>query len=180
MHLTSLLPSTTRTLPSCGPALSIVAEYLRCQSRRPPAVPRLLRPVLSRPAPLAPVARQRPLEHTRALSLPRTLARPSFTGIARDALLAAAPELSGVPAEFIRHGLRAKAPQMLPGIAALVPSRLSTSPRLECYVRLPASRNESRTKRKLNQPEVDWIFETVMTSLIPCTYSRSSPSPRRY
>ncbi|KAJ6565616.1 hypothetical protein DFH09DRAFT_1314907 [Mycena vulgaris] len=69
-----------------------------------------------------------PTSRTGALSLPRTLARPPFTGIARDALLAAAPELSGVPAEFIRHGLRAKAPQMLPGIAALVPSRPPTSP----------------------------------------------------
>ncbi|KAJ6573060.1 hypothetical protein DFH09DRAFT_1362206 [Mycena vulgaris] len=37
----------------------------------------------------------------------------------RDALLAVAPELSGMPAEFIRHCMRAKAPQMLAGIAAL-------------------------------------------------------------
>ncbi|KAJ6573033.1 hypothetical protein DFH09DRAFT_1261028 [Mycena vulgaris] len=61
------------------------------------------------------------------LSLPRTLARPPFTDIARDALLAAAPDLSNVPAEFIRHGLRAKAPQMLAGITALAPSHLPTS-----------------------------------------------------
>ncbi|KAJ6573000.1 hypothetical protein DFH09DRAFT_1277166 [Mycena vulgaris] len=44
-----------------------------------------------------------------ALSLPRARARPPFTDIARDALLAAAPELSNVAAEFVRHGLRAKA-----------------------------------------------------------------------
>ncbi|KAJ6565508.1 hypothetical protein DFH09DRAFT_1314806 [Mycena vulgaris] len=62
-----------------------------------------------------------------ALSLPPTLARPPFTDIGRHALLAAAPELSGLPAELIRHGLRAKPPQMLAGIAALAPSHLPTS-----------------------------------------------------
>ncbi|KAJ6573009.1 hypothetical protein DFH09DRAFT_1312290 [Mycena vulgaris] len=46
-----------------------------------------------------------------ALSLPRNLARaPALTDIPRDALLAVAPELSGVSAELIRHSLRAKAP----------------------------------------------------------------------
>ncbi|KAJ6509808.1 hypothetical protein DFH09DRAFT_1264948 [Mycena vulgaris] len=70
-----------------------------------------------------------------ALSLPRTLARPPFTEVMT--LLAAAPELSGVPAEFIRHGLRAKAPQMLAGIAAPAPSHLPTSlPRMHLPAKL--------------------------------------------
>ncbi|KAJ7441210.1 hypothetical protein FB451DRAFT_1298914, partial [Mycena latifolia] len=59
-----------------------------------------------------------------AMTLPRTLARPQFTDVSRDALAAAAPELAAIPAEFIRHGLRAKAPQMLAGIQALAPSHV--------------------------------------------------------
>ncbi|KAJ6464698.1 hypothetical protein DFH09DRAFT_1295593 [Mycena vulgaris] len=62
-----------------------------------------------------------------ALSLPPTLARPPFTDIGHHALLAAALELSGLPAELIRHRLCAKPPQMLAGIAALAPSHLPTS-----------------------------------------------------
>ncbi|KAJ7450760.1 hypothetical protein FB451DRAFT_1410093 [Mycena latifolia] len=59
-----------------------------------------------------------------AVTLPRTLARPQFTDVSRDALAAAAPELAAVPAKFIRHDLRAKAPQMLAGIQALAPSHV--------------------------------------------------------
>ncbi|KAJ7201145.1 hypothetical protein GGX14DRAFT_699569 [Mycena pura] len=59
-----------------------------------------------------------------AIKLPRTLARPPFADIARDALAAAAPDLAAVPADFIRHGLRATAPAMLAGIAALAPSHV--------------------------------------------------------
>ncbi|KAJ6588161.1 hypothetical protein B0H19DRAFT_1098183 [Mycena capillaripes] len=62
-----------------------------------------------------------------AMKLPRELARPPFTDISRDALAAAAPELANVPADFIRHGLRAKAAQMQAGIAALAPSHLPPS-----------------------------------------------------
>ncbi|KAJ7824756.1 hypothetical protein B0H14DRAFT_3110858 [Mycena olivaceomarginata] len=75
-----------------------------------------------------------------ALQLPRTLARPPFTDISRDALAAAAPELTAVPAEFIRHGLRAKGPHMQAGIAALAPSHLPTSlprDRLPPALRIP-------------------------------------------
>ncbi|KAJ7618608.1 hypothetical protein FB45DRAFT_981190 [Roridomyces roridus] len=61
------------------------------------------------------------------MQLPRTLARPAFTDVSREALAAAAPDLAAVPAEFIRHGLRAKAPQMQAGIAALAPSHLPQS-----------------------------------------------------
>ncbi|KAJ7151301.1 hypothetical protein C8R43DRAFT_924179 [Mycena crocata] len=62
-----------------------------------------------------------------ALQLPRNLARPQFTDVSRDALAAASPELASVPAEFIRHGLRTKTPQMMAGISALAPSHLPTS-----------------------------------------------------
>ncbi|KAJ7716281.1 hypothetical protein B0H16DRAFT_1678426 [Mycena metata] len=47
-------------------------------------------------------------------------AASQFTDISRDTLAA-------VPAEFIRQGLRAKAPQMQAGIAALAPSHLPPS-----------------------------------------------------
>ncbi|KAJ6565581.1 hypothetical protein DFH09DRAFT_1081729 [Mycena vulgaris] len=40
--------------------------------------------------------------------------------------------------------------------------------RLWCYGRLPSTQGESRTKRKLNESEVEWMFERVMTGLIPC------------
>ncbi|KAJ7856784.1 hypothetical protein B0H13DRAFT_2254618 [Mycena leptocephala] len=68
-----------------------------------------------------------PAPSSSALSLPRTLARPPFTDISRDALATAAPELAAVPTEFIRHGLRAKSPQMQASIAALAPSHLPPS-----------------------------------------------------
>ncbi|KAJ6573012.1 hypothetical protein DFH09DRAFT_1362185 [Mycena vulgaris] len=92
--------------------------------------------------------RRRPRRHARR-ALPAAHAR---TDIARDALLAAALELSGVLAEFIRHGLRAKAPLMLAGIAALASSHLPTSfPRSHLpaalSVPLRASLTPSRTPR---------------------------------
>ncbi|KAJ7620142.1 hypothetical protein FB45DRAFT_1006795 [Roridomyces roridus] len=62
-----------------------------------------------------------------AIQLPRTLARPAFTDISREALAAASPDLDRVPAEFVRHGLLAKATQMQAGIAALAPSHLPQS-----------------------------------------------------
>ncbi|KAJ7151309.1 hypothetical protein C8R43DRAFT_1004786 [Mycena crocata] len=62
-----------------------------------------------------------------ALRLPRNLARPQITDISRDALAAASPELESVPAEFIQHGLRVKAPQMMAGISVLAPSHLPTA-----------------------------------------------------
>ncbi|KAJ7018063.1 hypothetical protein C8F04DRAFT_977979 [Mycena alexandri] len=61
------------------------------------------------------------------IQMPRKLERPPFTDISRDTLTAAAPELAAVPAEFIRQGLRTKAPQMQAGIAALAPSHLPPS-----------------------------------------------------
>lgn len=45
------------------------------------------------------------------IQLPRTLSRPSFTEVSRDSIMAVAPELANVPAEYIRRGLRPKAHQ---------------------------------------------------------------------
>ncbi|KAJ7904993.1 hypothetical protein B0H13DRAFT_2233835 [Mycena leptocephala] len=59
--------------------------------------------------------------------LPRTLVRPSFTEVARDALLAASPDLGNVSVEFIRKNLLATAPQMLAGTSALSPSHLPSA-----------------------------------------------------
>ncbi|KAJ6589058.1 hypothetical protein B0H19DRAFT_1216523 [Mycena capillaripes] len=56
--------------------------------------------------------------------LPRTLVRPSFTEVSREALLAASPDLGNVSVEFIRKNLLATAPQMLAGTSALSPSHL--------------------------------------------------------
>ena len=43
------------------------------------------------------------------VQLPRTLARPCFVEVSREAIIAAAPELANVPAEYIRKSLRSKA-----------------------------------------------------------------------
>lgn len=81
---------------------------------------------------------------TPTVQLPRTLARPPFLEVSREAIMAVAPELANVPAEYIRRGLRPKAYQyvtsfisilmihsfcrMLAGIAALsMPSSMSKS-----------------------------------------------------
>ena len=45
------------------------------------------------------------------IQLPRTLSRPAFTDVSRDAIMAVAPELASVPPEYIRRGLRPKAHQ---------------------------------------------------------------------
>ncbi|GLB39721.1 putative homolog of CLP1 of Coprinus cinereus and of Schizophyllum commune [Lyophyllum shimeji] len=71
-----------------------------------------------------------------AVQLPRTLARPPFAEVSRDAITAVAPELANVPAEYIRRGLRPRANEMLAGMSALAPSHMPSSmPRS----RLPAS-----------------------------------------
>ncbi|KAJ6573056.1 hypothetical protein DFH09DRAFT_1459423 [Mycena vulgaris] len=101
-----------RYLPDVG--LDAVPVILRVSAlaapSRPTRSPRLL-PVPPRPAPVAPklVPRRprRPLEHRHARRA--LLPRKPFTDIAY-ALFAAASELSDIYAEFIRHGLRAKAP----------------------------------------------------------------------
>lgn len=49
--------------------------------------------------------------HSPTIQLPRTLARPPFAEVSRDAIKAAAPELLNVPVEYIRRGLTEKALQ---------------------------------------------------------------------
>ncbi|KAG6851850.1 hypothetical protein C0991_005501 [Blastosporella zonata] len=80
-----------------------------------------------------------------SVQLPRTLARPPYAEVSRQAIAAAAPELADVPAEYIRRGLRPMANEyvqvssfhliisikrcrrMLAGISALAPSHLPSS-----------------------------------------------------
>ncbi|KAJ6573052.1 hypothetical protein DFH09DRAFT_1362204 [Mycena vulgaris] len=125
---------------------SFLDRHCNIPGRVPPAVPRLLRAVPPRAprrcarAGTATTATLSPARPAGSLSRAHSPARPPFTDIARDTLLAAAPGLSGVPAEFIRHGLRAMAPQMLAGIGTLAPSHLPTSlPRSPLPTSLPRS-----------------------------------------
>jgi hypothetical protein len=46
-----------------------------------------------------------------SVQLPRNLARPPFTEVSRDSIIAAAPELASVAVEDIRAELRSKASQ---------------------------------------------------------------------
>ncbi|TFK75572.1 hypothetical protein BDN72DRAFT_831850 [Pluteus cervinus] len=70
-----------------------------------------------------------PIHAAHSVQLPRTLARPAFTEVSNDAITAVAPELASVPPEYIRRGLRSKAPQMLAGVSAAssIPSSLPRS-----------------------------------------------------
>ncbi|PPQ84204.1 hypothetical protein CVT24_004143, partial [Panaeolus cyanescens] len=61
------------------------------------------------------------------VQLPRTLSRPQFSEVSREAIIAVTPELANVPPEYIRRGLRPKAQQMLSAISALPSSHLPTS-----------------------------------------------------
>lgn len=45
------------------------------------------------------------------VQLPRSLARPPFLEVSHEAIMAVAPELANVPAEYVRRGLRPKANQ---------------------------------------------------------------------
>jgi len=62
-----------------------------------------------------------------SVQLPRRLDRPRFCEVSRDAIMAAAPELAEVPAEYIRRGLLNDANKMLAGISSLAPSHLPSS-----------------------------------------------------
>ena len=59
-----------------------------------------------------------------SVQLPRTLSRPQFSEVSRDSISAVAPELTNVPAEYIRRGLRAKAPQYV-FVFAITPFQFS-------------------------------------------------------
>lgn len=45
------------------------------------------------------------------IQLPRTLTRPTFMEVSREQIGAVAPELAGVPAEYIRKTLAEKVPR---------------------------------------------------------------------
>ncbi|KAJ7243620.1 hypothetical protein B0H12DRAFT_1003913, partial [Mycena haematopus] len=103
-----------------------------------------------------------------ALQLPRTLSRPAFTDISPDALAAAAPELATVPIEFIRHGLRAKAPAMQAGLAALAPSHLPKA--------IPRDRMPSSLTVPLRSSGAAVIPSYPTHVLAIATSSKSAPS----
>ncbi|KAJ7814911.1 hypothetical protein B0H14DRAFT_2849224 [Mycena olivaceomarginata] len=123
-------------------ASDIVSRVAALHPREKPNHPGNLFQVASHPAAFHLREKRDPPAHRRpqAIQFPRTLARPPFTDISRDALAAAAPELAAVPTDFIRHGLRAKEPHMQAGIAALAPSHLPASlprDRLPPALRIP-------------------------------------------
>ncbi|KAI0265365.1 hypothetical protein BC834DRAFT_825016 [Gloeopeniophorella convolvens] len=67
------------------------------------------------------------------LQLPRTLNRPAFVEVQRDAILAVEPSLGQVPFEYIRKGLHARGEELMASLnAAKVPPQLPRT-------RLPAS-----------------------------------------
>jgi hypothetical protein len=57
-----------------------------------------------------------------SVQLPRTLTRPPFAEVSREAIQAVAPELANVPAEYIRRGLRTKAHQYVHSNSVLGPN----------------------------------------------------------
>ncbi|KAG0703534.1 hypothetical protein DFH29DRAFT_981858 [Suillus ampliporus] len=61
------------------------------------------------------------------VQLPRKLQRPAYAEVPRQNIAAIAPELSEVPMDYVRRGLKLQANQMLAGIAALSPSHLPSS-----------------------------------------------------
>ncbi|KAG5350092.1 hypothetical protein C0989_000207 [Termitomyces sp. Mn162] len=98
------------------------------------------------------------------VQLPRTLARPAFAEVSREAIIAVAPELSNVPVEYIRRGLRAKANEMLAGISALAPSHMPSSmPRS----RLPHSLNVPLRATSASQPSYPTHALAVTSSKNP-------------
>ncbi|KAG6860533.1 hypothetical protein C0995_010104 [Termitomyces sp. Mi166 len=99
-----------------------------------------------------------------AVQLPRTLARPPFVEVSREAIIAAAPELEIVPVEYIRKGLRSKANEMLAGISALAPSHIPSSmPRS----RLPHSLNVPLRTPSTSQPSYPTHLLAVISSKNP-------------
>ncbi|TFK32276.1 hypothetical protein BDQ12DRAFT_739501 [Crucibulum laeve] len=61
------------------------------------------------------------------VQLPRTLQRPSFADVSRDAIITASPECADVPAEYLRRGLRARTSELLDGISSLSVSHIPSS-----------------------------------------------------
>jgi len=99
-----------------------------------------------------------------AVQLPRTLSRPHYSEVSRESITAVAPELANVPAEYIRRGLRARAPQMQAGLACLsLPVSIP-----KCHV--PSSLSVPvRGTSVSSQP-------TYPTHLLAIAHSKSSPN----
>ncbi|KAJ7201153.1 hypothetical protein GGX14DRAFT_334754, partial [Mycena pura] len=87
--------------------------------------------------------------------------------IARDALAAAAPDLAAVPAEFIRHGLRATAPAMFAGITALASSHVPQA--------LPRSRLPPALSVPLRAPAPGTPHAPLPTHLVAVSAASKSP-----
>ncbi|KAG5643516.1 hypothetical protein DXG03_000708 [Asterophora parasitica] len=102
------------------------------------------------------------------VQLPRTLARPPFAEIARDAIAAVSPELVDIPAEYIRRSLRPKADntrlRMLAGNSALAPSHM---PSLMSRSRLPPSLSIPLRTTSVGQPSYPTHVLAVTASKNP-------------
>jgi len=88
-----------------------------------------------------------------SIQLPRTLARPPFAEVSRDAIVAAAPECTNIPPEYIRRGLRSKAPQYVNHLSIFRVNKntnLVFSRHLECSQGSPPSRLPIFRARCLN------------------------------
>ncbi|KAI0293633.1 hypothetical protein B0F90DRAFT_1811802 [Multifurca ochricompacta] len=71
---------------------------------------------------------QHPASPLPNLQLPRTLNRPAYTEVQREAILDVEPNLGQVPFEYIRKGLHARGEELMASItAAKVPSQLPRS-----------------------------------------------------
>ncbi|KAF5384075.1 hypothetical protein D9615_003424 [Tricholomella constricta] len=110
--------------------------------------------------------------HSPAVQLPRTLARPPFVEVSRDAIIAASPELASVPVEYIRRGLRPRANEMLAGISALAPSHMPSSmPRS----RLPSSLTIPLRTTSAAQPSYPTHILAVSSSKNPSDQAMMFP-----
>ncbi|KXN87159.1 Clampless protein 1 [Leucoagaricus sp. SymC.cos] len=98
-----------------------------------------------------------------AVQLPRTLSRPRFTDVSRDALIAASPDLADVPPEYIRRGLRQNPTPMLCGVnsVSLPPS-------------LPRSQLTSTIKAPLRPSSSEPAYPTHLLAISPAKSSGSS------
>ncbi|KAG6847099.1 hypothetical protein H0H93_010093 [Arthromyces matolae] len=99
-----------------------------------------------------------------SVQLPRTLARPPFADVSRDAINAVAPELVNVPTEYIRRGLRSKANEMFAGISALAPSHM---PNAMPKSRLPPALNIPLRTTSASQPSYPTHVLAVTSSKNP-------------
>jgi len=101
---------------------------------------------------------------TTTIQLPRTLSRPKFTDISRDALAAVSPDLADVPSEYIRRGLCQNPGPLLRGISAfaLPPT-------------LPRSQIPSVLEVSLSIPSDEVQYPSHILAISSAKSSRSDP-----